>query len=197
MILALLVGCIPLPYALPPADFAVAVDPIPAAEVPGSPPGVTLSAGIAPLSVVPKLARRTIDPSAGVYGAFNEDGTGVPEVGLYGRVAWRAWRHDFSNSFVTVEPRGTVDVRLDQPGGAILAGAAFRLGGWSHGEVGASASLSGGGVGVAWGESGIAIAVEGGGAYGVDVGLSPRVLFALEFRSPAAAGVFLVPVFGH
>jgi len=201
VLLALLLGCIPLPYAVPPADFGAALNPLPAVGTGVAPAAVDLRVGLTPLSVFQDQRRRTYDPSFGFLASVPiGQRPGMLALGGYGRVAMRVWREDFvdGRGFMTVEPRVTADVVVDtagRPGGQFLLGGAFRLASWAEREAGGGFGPGGGWVGVSHGESGIAFVVDGGAAYTPNGALAPLVLLGVELRAPASAGVLLVPVF--
>jgi hypothetical protein len=199
MLLALLNGCFPIPYAAPPLDLTVGVDPRPAGERGGRwPEAVDLRAGVVPLAFIAELRDRTIDPSVGFHAVLDDpSGSADWRLGGYGRVAMRTLRNDAPNRFTAVEPRVTVGVDVDErgrTGGEFLIGVAGRLGGWREGDAGASFSSNVGFIGVSYGEWGVALALDLGAQYAGDE-LAGRVVIGLEFRPPAAAGVLLVPIF--
>lgn len=206
----LLLGCVPLPYLLPPTDFSAQIDPIPVVrtlngrDVPVGPTAIDLRAGIVPLSVVPELANRKFDPSVGFVASFREpSGRSSIDLGGYGRVAYRAWTDSLSgSSFVAVEPRGTIDIvsiavddQTDALALGIMAGVALRIGGrCDTGPDGACFSGGWNTFGVAWGEWGFALALDLG-VEARETGNEGRLLLGLELRVPAGAGVVLVPIY--
>lgn len=196
-LLVLLAGCLPLPYIAPPLDLAIGVDPRPAED--GSwPEAVDLRAGVVPLAFFEELRDRTIDPSAGVHLVIAHPGDGGEQyIGGYGRVAVRSVRNDEGAHFTALEPRVTVGFSADfdgNIGGEALVGIAGRIGGWSQERVSAGVDPSGGFIGVSHGEWGFALALDVGADVNVD-GAGARLVFSLEIRPPAAAGVLLVPLF--
>lgn len=200
MLLGLLTGCLPVPYAAPPLDLTVGVDPRPAEGTDGArwPESIDLRAGVVPLAFIDELRDRTIDPSVGFH-AVLEDPSGDTRVRLggYGRVAMRSLREDSGGHFTAVEPRVTVGVDVDERGrigGEALLGVAGRIGGWSEERVSAGVDVGGGFIGVSHGEWGFALALDVGAqmAHGE---AGARLVVCLEIRPPAAAGVLLVPIF--
>ena len=206
----LLLGCIPIPYALPPSDFSVQIDPRPAihqvggSDVPDGPQAIDLRAGIVPLSMTENFANRSFDPSVGFVASFRHpDADSAVDLGGYGRLAYRAWTDDLGNvGFVAVEPRATIDVwALDVDrhrnaiGYGLTLGAAFRLGGRCDPRPD-GLCFSGGwnSFGVAWGEWGFALSVDGG-VQQRDTGMEGRILLGLELRAPAGVGIVLVPIY--
>lgn len=197
MLVALLTGCVPLPYVAPPLDLAVGLDPRPAEE--GRwPQAVDLRAGVVPLAFIDELRGRTIDPSAGVHVVIEDPSAGGEvRIGGYGRVAVRSLRKDEGGHFTAVEPRVTLGVNGDargNVGGEALIGIAGRVGGWTQERVSAGIDTSGGFIGVSHGEWGFALALDVGADVDVD-GVGARLVLSLEIRPPAAAGVLLVPLF--
>lgn len=200
MLTLLLVACLPLPYAAPPLDLTVGVDPRPAEGSDGDrwPASVDLRAGVVPLAFIEELRDRTIDPSAGFHAVLeNPSGDTRARFGGYGRVAIRSLRQSSGAHFTAVEPRFTVGVDVDEKGrvgGEALIGVAGRLGGWSEGRVGAGINGNGGFIGVSYGEWGIALALDLGAQLAHD-DVGARLVMGIEFRPPAAAGVLLIPLF--
>ncbi|MBM4389632.1 MAG: hypothetical protein FJ090_00810 [Deltaproteobacteria bacterium] len=213
MLLALL-ACIPIPYISPPADFTVAINPIPAAledsrgNVSTGPTSVDIRAGLVPLGVVASMRDRVVDPTFGAVLSIQRPSfyDSTLDAGGYGRLAIRTWNDKLGgNTFAAFEPRITVDVMAEDledttpavsPG--LLVGGLVRLGGWSNGELGAGFSAgpggASGGVGVAYGEWGVAFAIDGGASIRGNGDIDTRFFLALEFRAPASAGVMLVPI---
>lgn len=214
MLLALL-ACIPIPYISPPADFSIAVNPIPAAlednrgNVSTGPSSVDIRAGLVPLGVIESMRDRVVDPSAGVVLSIQRPSffDSTLDVGGYGRVGIRTWSDTLSgNTFAAFEPRITVDVISKDLGDTtpeispgLLVGGLIRLGGWSDGELGAGFSAgpggASGGVGVAYGEWGVAFAIDGGASLRASGDIDTRFFLALEVRAPASAGIMLVPIY--
>lgn len=205
----LLLGCVPLPYILPPSDFSVQIDPVPVVrefrgvDVPAGPTAIDLRAGIVPLSVVESMADRKFDPSIGFLATFRHPGADTTiDLGGYGRLAYRAWFDGLGGStFVTAEPRVTLDVvsegvddRIDFVAMGLSVGVALRLGGRC--DAGPDGFCIAGGwnsIGVGWGEWGFALAVDGG-FQSRQNGTDGRILLGLEIRAPAGVGIVLVPI---
>ncbi len=211
----LLAACLPIPYISPPADFTIAIDPVPATHVSErgftdtGPSAIEVRAGLVPLGVVESMRDRTFDPTVGAVATIQRPSfvDSTFDVGGYGRLAVRAWKDELgSRTFAAAEPRLTVEVLavdVSRPQSDIaagfLVGALIRLGGWSNGELGAGFSAGSGGasgnIGVAYGEWGVALAADGGARLLPDGSMDTRFLLALELRAPASAGILLVPVF--
>lgn len=200
MLVALLAGCLPVPYVAPPLDVTVGVDPRPAEGAEGArwPEAVDLRVGVVPLAFIDELRDRTIDPSAGFHAVFEDPaGSARVRLGGYGRVAMRSLRKDTGGHFTAVEPRITVGVDTDERGrigGEAMLGIAGRIGGWSEEQVSAGVDPGGGFIGVSYGEWGFALALDVGAQVAHD-DVGARLVFGLEIRPPAAAGVLLVPLF--
>lgn len=200
--LFLLLGCIPVPYISPPMDMSVQLDPRPVVNVGGGesrwPTALDFRLGAAPLAVFPALQDRLIDPTAGfVYSWEDPAGNGETRLGGYGRVAWRAWRRGGTHRFTLLEPRVTGDLTVAERGGGLGGGGsiglAFRAGGNTGDEETTVFTGSPDGIGVAYGEFGVALALDIG-MVATPAGVEERVMLALEFRAPASAGVVLVPI---
>lgn len=206
----ILLGCVPLPYLLPPSDFSVQIDPVPVvrnihgSDIAAGPTAIDLRAGLVPLSVVENLADRKFDPSIGFVASFRHPSADASlDLGGYGRVAWRAWFDGLGGSnFVAFEPRATIDIlaqdvdhRGESVGLGLSLGAALRLGGRC--DAGPDGFCIAGGwnsIGVGWGEWGFALTVDGG-VQGRDTGTEGRILLGLEIRAPAGVGIVLVPIY--
>ncbi|MBM4365671.1 MAG: hypothetical protein FJ102_05610, partial [Deltaproteobacteria bacterium] len=173
------------------------------------PTSVDIRAGLVPLGVVESMRDRVVDPTFGAVLSIQRPSfyDSTLDVGGYGRVAIRTWKDKLGgNTFAAFEPRITVDVMAEDVNDAtaavspgLLVGGLIRLGGWSNGELGAGFSAgpggASGGVGVAYGEWGVAFAIDGGASIRGNGGIDTRFFLALEFRAPASAGVMLVPIY--
>ncbi len=199
--LLLVLACVPLPYVAPPLDLSAAIDPRPTSgfeEELDWPTSVDLRAGIAPLAFIDEFRDRRIDPTAGFVATIDRPGNGDRTLlGGYARVAIRTAHTNHGLTFTAIEPRVTVDVVSDQRariGGDLLLGVAFRVGGWSDNETGGGVDTSGGWVGISHGEWSFAATLDLGARYKPAGELDARLLFGVEIRPPAAAGVLFVPV---
>ena len=176
-----------MPYAAPPLDVTIGVDPRPAEGADGArwPESVDLRVGVVPLAFIEELRDRTFDPSAGFHAVFEDpSGKGRVRLGGYGRVAMRSLRNDTGAHFTAVEPRLTVGVDADERGrigGEALIGVAGRVGGWTEARAGAGIDPSGGFIGVSYGEWGFALALDLGAQLAHDE-VGARLVVALEIR---------------
>ncbi len=199
--LLLALACVPLPYIAPPLDLCAAIDPRPTSGLDDEldwPTSIDLRAGIAPLAFIDELQDRRIDPTAGFVATIDTRGDGEHTLfGGYARVAMRTAYTNHGKTFTAIEPRVTLDVVTNSRarlGGDLLLGVAFRVGGWSESETGGSMDISGGWIGISHGEWGFAATMDLGGRYTPAGEFDARMLFGVEIRPPAAAGVLIVPV---
>jgi len=196
-------GCLPVPYVAPPVDMAAALDPRPV-ELPDDettwPAGGSFRLGIAPLAMLEELQGRTVDPSAGFVANVHTGTRGALwELGGYARVALRPRPlQPGGGARGLIEPRVTAELVTDDQerlGGALIAGVAFRYAGWNLSDGRATIDLNGGFIGVSHGEWGVALTVDLGARHLTSGSLDPVLIFGVEVRAPAAAGLLLVPIF--
>jgi hypothetical protein len=215
MLILLLQACVP--YASPPMDLTLAVDPIP--EAPSdvaartSPSALEGRLGLVPLAVFDRYRERVLDPSAGIVASLRYPGApdAALNVGGYARLAGRPWRYDFDwwarsemgsdprpRGLLAAEPRITFDVTTDlasaEPrfSSGVLVGAAFRVGSWTE-RMESQLGIGWGNLGISRGETGVALAIDGGLLVHPGGELDARFLLALELRLPASAGVVVAP----
>lgn len=191
-----LVGCVPLPVALPPLRAGVGIQ---AAQKADPPDDVVLAGqldvGVFPWQLIEEKHTRAVDLGLGYRGTFGEPGRSL--VGPYVEGAYfqypsglDSWRLGFHGQLQAISQAGPLRVQ----GAALNLRASAALTTFVGEPVGSCDTSGGCFFGGSLGESSGALFVEvGAGVLGGQ--FLWQTTFGLELRIPAVLGIALVPIF--
>lgn len=201
--LLLLAGCLAIPVVSPPARLTLTGGPgVPIgvehqeAQPEGVPLVVDLRAGVQPLGVIPDLADRKFDATAGLAMRLDERD---PRAGLYGQGSAYIWQEE-------LDPYTRFRLRV-YAGADVLApstrapdwdpgfhgGVGFEWAGWVRGQPGFNIDPGNSWVGVYWGEWAVSVVAESGWRR-MPEGAEWRAGLGFEVQIPATAGALLIPL---
>ncbi len=204
-LLLLVSGCLPLPFAVPPAEVSASVGARVAGAAPpptnwagvGTDADTVVRAGLYPAGWNPDWMERPIDLGAGYVAEFGPSGAFTH--GGYGEFRFHPWVQE---RYDTNGP-GAWRVVLHLTGDVLYSPVVGTGGGGSVGVSFEGASFVDGDVSQANADGGLIAVAYGEVSYAAGLDFSYRYLpgyswFGLQvrfrFRMPAAAGVLLVPI---